>query len=141
MTSKVKKLMTPHVVTIKGSTPFTEACRMFKTFGIHHLPVTDNSNKFIGMFSATDALEAYDRLFSTTLTSIEKEVNEKIRISEIMSSHQLYSLNEDDDIRTVMKFFKEYKIHAVPILKNEKVVGILTSNDILKALSPEQIVL
>ncbi|MFT5386384.1 MAG: CBS-domain-containing membrane protein, partial [Saprospiraceae bacterium] len=49
MNSNLKKLMTPHVMTIKNSTPFTEACRMLKTFGIHHLPVTDDKGKLIGM--------------------------------------------------------------------------------------------
>lgn len=139
MENKVKDLMTPHVITIKESTPFTQACRMFKRFDIHHLPVTNDRDELIGMFSATDALTAFNSLFSNSLFVAEKEVNDLIIISEIMSSNKLYSLNEDDDIQAAIRYFAQFKINAVPVMRKDIMTGILTSNDILKALTPEEI--
>ncbi len=132
--------MTDHVISIKVDTAFTEASKMFKILNIHHLPVVDEEGGLIGIFSANDALETFSSSLITEGYLNGKSINDLVSIPEIMASNKLYTLNTDDDVRTALKIFVEQKIHAIPILENKALVGILTSNDILRRLHPDQIV-
>ncbi len=130
-TQQIRSIMTEYVLTVTADTPFTEACRMFNNFSIHHLPVVENNNEIIGLFSFTDAMRAFnDKVYNQT-TINEKGINNVVKIDEIMTAHKVYTLGPDDDIKHAITLFKEYNIHSIPIAQEGKLVGILTTNDII----------
>ncbi len=51
-----------------------------------------------------------------------------MRISEIMTEG-VVSVNENDSVAIIAKIMTENKIHGIPVLKNNEVVGIVTETD------------
>ena len=130
---KIKNLMSDNVLTIREDTPFTEACRMFFQFKIHHLPVVNRVEELIGIVSSNDALKAYNEKIFNRILTYEESVNDIIKIGDIMS-HEIYFLNVDDDVSKAILLFKEFNIHSTPVQEARKLVGILTTTDVINAI-------
>lgn len=45
---------------------------------------------------------------------------------------QVHFLSPEDDLLSARKLMEEHKIHHLPVLKNEKLVGVISHNDILQ---------
>ena len=54
----VKDAMTPVPIVIGPEASLSEAARIMVEFGIHHLAVTENGHRFLGVLSALDVLRA-----------------------------------------------------------------------------------
>lgn len=132
MTGLVKNLMSHFVTTITESMPFTHACRLFTNLHFHHLPVKDDQGQLIGMFSTTDAIYALNNKLLHYPIHSEEDINQLIKVEDIMTSDNLFTLKPNDNIERAIELFQKQNIHSIPILDDdERIVGILTSNDIL----------
>jgi len=58
-------------------------------------------------------------------------------VSAIMTT-KLYYVNPDSTLNECMALFTERRIRHLPVLKNDKVVGIVTSGDVIKTIISEQ---
>jgi len=54
----VKEAMTPTPIVIGPEAPLPEAARIMVEYGIHHLAVTENKHRFLGLLSALDIVRA-----------------------------------------------------------------------------------
>lgn len=54
----VKDTMTPTPIVIGPEAPLSEAARIMTEYGIHHLAVTENKHRFLGVLSSLDILRA-----------------------------------------------------------------------------------
>jgi CBS domain-containing membrane protein len=52
----VGQIMTSNVVTAKMDTPLVELVPLMSNSGLHHVPVVDDANRFVGMVSQSDLL-------------------------------------------------------------------------------------
>ena len=128
---KVAEIMTKNVLTVNEDADFTEACRLMQQMKIHHLPVVDKEGQLKGIFTANDALKAYnEKVFNRVITE-EDTVNELIKISQIMSQKEIYSLDLESELDYALTLMKEFDIHSIPVLDEGKIIGIVTSTDIL----------
>lgn len=131
MNLKVKDLMSENVVTIDTATPFTEACRMFTAIHVHHLPVLDEKGYLVGLFSTTDALYALNNLVHRKIEK-EEDVNRLISIDVVMTSDKLYTLRSDSNLQNAIHLIQDVNINSIPVVDEGVLVGILTSNDLLR---------
>ncbi|MEM2943430.1 MAG: CBS domain-containing protein [Methanomassiliicoccales archaeon] len=67
----------------------------------------------------------------------ENKVPSKIKVKEIMSS-PLISIGPKESVASAAKKMSTLKVRRLPVVKNGKLIGIVTENDILK-LSPSLI--
>ena len=127
--------MTDHVLTIKLGTPFTEACRMFQTFNLRHLPVIDDDDKLIGMFSLYDAMQAWNNKVMTHSDLDENKVNELVLVQELMTTNNILTLDREDEIEKAIAIFSKGEAHSILILLDNRICGIVTPNDVLRGIS------
>ena len=133
----ISTIMTKDVFTIGPKDKLQVAQDIFDEHRIHHLPVVDE-DKVVGMLSNSDLLyflkgKSYDKY--------EEHLN-KIRlknytVEEIMTSG-LATLTSADLIRTALNIFKENLFHAIPVIDEEKLVGIISSHDIIVSLANQK---
>lgn len=126
--------MSTTVLTIRPDQAFMPLCRLFFELGIHHLPVIDEKERLIGILSASDVLKAFSYRLPLLENTEEDVLNEAFSIAELMTPAPIYVIGPDDSIRTVAKLFVENKIHALPVIEKEEVIGIVTANDVLQQL-------
>lgn len=117
-----KDIMTTQVMTVKAETSIKEAMKLLVGIEISGLIVTDDQNNIVGVVTERDLMVAYDFL---------KEI--KAPIKDYMNTHIL-SVTEDTPIDEISKLLVQGDIRRVPVLRDNKVVGLISRRDILKSI-------
>lgn len=136
MNTKIKepisKIMTTNVITIDINSDLSDACRLFLKNKIRHLPVVRNDS-MVGVLSYNDVLrlsfgETYD-----DKSDIDDTVFRLLRIDQLMVSNPI-KIKESFTIKKAVKILIKNKFHALPVVQKHKVVGMISTTDLLKYL-------
>ena len=117
---KAKDVMTTDVVTIDPDTTLEKAIGMLVNNKISGMPVCDKNGKVVGMISEKDLLNF---IFSGNLNNT--------KIKEAMSTH-IISFPPDADLDKIALVMGEKQIRRVPIIENEKLLGIVSRRSIIR---------
>ncbi len=130
----VKDFMTPDPVTITPDTSHQEAVRIMREHGFRRLPVIDKHGKLVGIVVEKDLLSTQPSP-ATTLSIWEiHNLLSKLKVKEFMS-HPVYIVGEDCPLEDAAKIMVEKKIGCLPVMRGDKLVGIITETDIFKAFT------
>lgn len=117
---QVRKLMAKKLVTIPPGTSILKAIEVMRKNSIRHLPVVDGE-KFLGFLTEGDLRQA------SLLSMVDK-----ISIEDVMIRNPV-SISPDDSVENAARLIFRHKIGGLPVIQDQKLVGILTIVDILKA--------
>ncbi len=135
----VQTLMTTNLITVNPGDKLTRVKEIFEANNIHHIPVV-SYKQIVGMISKTDFIY-FMRGFSRN--EEDRFVNEaRLRAykAEDIMTKGLAKLTPDDRINVALDIFLENRFHAIPIVREGgELVGLITTFDIIKALSGEEI--
>lgn len=127
----VSTIMTANPISVTNQNTLSEVARIFHDNTISHLPVVEG-DKLVGMVSKTDI----DRV-SFVLDSTQDEANTAIyntlSLEQVMTK-QLDVIKADDQIKEAAELLARGKYHALPVVKDEKLAGIVTSTDVINYL-------
>lgn len=133
--------MTRDLITVEPGEKLATVKEIFDQHRIHHIPVVDEDDRLVGLISKTDFkhfIRGMQRSDYDTL--LEQSRLNNYTAAEIMT-RGLAKLEPQDRINVALEIFKENLFHAIPIVENGRLVGILTSFDIIHALAEEDNVL
>lgn len=127
----VSTIMTTQVVTVQPDTPATVIDKLFKQQNFHHLPVVEAGAKLVGIISREDFTKLYHHLSLSTTgkTWTEMEFN-YLTAATIMTKYPL-TLRPDDSIGLAADIFLANRFHALPIVEDGMLEGLVTSHDLL----------
>ena len=128
--------MTKTVLTAKKDTPFEDVVNVMMNSKINHLPITNKDGSLRGIISATDVLQAIHELDKFAINFNGYSLEKRLDVKDEMSSDFL-SISSDAELKEAMDLLVNNNIHALPVLTDGRLVGILTSNDILRAIKNE----
>lgn len=135
----VSNLMSTDLLTVNAKDTLTKVNEIFDTHNIHHLPVVD-FKKIVGLVSKTDLL--YFLKGAKNMSEAEQQQNATrlsfYNVKDIMTT-KLAKLAPDDTVGTAISVFKENLFHALPVVKEDELMGILTTYDLLDFFSKESI--
>ncbi len=128
----VKRYMQTKVVMVGPDERANAALYMLKKKGIRHLLVTDSS-KLRGIVTDRD----FRLMRPSPATSLSiYEVHyllDKLKVKEIMTK-KVITVTPETTIAEAAHLLLNRRIGALPVLKDEKVVGIITETDMIRAL-------
>ena len=132
---RVRDIMTTNVVTIASSTPVMEARRIMSFHAIERLPVVDRG-KLVGIVTKDVVLRAGP----SEATSLSVwEVNyllAKMTAKEVMK-REVVTIFPDATVELAVSTAQSNGVGALPVLENNLLVGIVTTNDFFyKILNP-----
>jgi len=132
--NSVSSIMTHNPITIGAHESLAVAAKLFEGNRIHHLPVLAEG-RLVGMISKSDFL-----LFKRGFTNNENEkMEEEVRMNNYLAKDimttKLAKLEPEDKINVALEVFKENLFHAIPIIEGDRIVGIVTTYDIIKRLA------
>ncbi len=116
----LREVMTRVAITLPATTPVREAAQRMAISRTGCVMVVDEDKRLIGMFTERDVLN----MFTTRLDP---------PLSEPVSEHMsLYPLTLDPDVSVVQcrSFMRENMIRHVPIVENDRLVGIVSMRDL-----------
>jgi len=129
----VSKIMTDNLVKLNLNDSLTKAESLFKKNKIRHLPVV-SGDEIVGMLSYTDLLRiSFADATDESGDSVETTVYDMFTLEQVMTS-QVKTVNAEDNIKDVAEIFTTAEFHALPVVENNKLVGIVTTTDIIKYL-------
>lgn len=129
----VKSIMTKNVITIDVNRSLVDVKKVFQKNKIRHLPVTSDG-RLVGMISQTDILRiSFGNNFEEEDKEIDEAIFEMLSINQIMKS-EVTTIEADQPIRKAAEIFTEKEFHALPVLMQGELVGILTTTDLINYL-------
>ncbi len=129
----ISTIMSTNIITIRPTSLLREIHEIFTSHRIHHIPVTDEEQKLLGIVSYSDyakALDSFTALGSSKIEVHNQKNFDALMAKDIMSKNPIV-LSPKDKIGTAAGIFKENLFHAIPITENEKLVGLITTFDLL----------
>ncbi len=138
----VRDVMTKNVLSITKYESVIQVANILTDKNISGLPVVDKENKVIGIITQADILSmvgvSREHTFKDLLKYMLGERLPERRIGDlvgdIMTSPAL-TINPDTNVAEAVKIMDEKRIRRLTVVdKNNKLIGILTRADILKAV-------
>jgi len=117
---KVKHCMKKDLVTVGKNVLLQEAGMLMKKHAIRHLPVVEDG-QMVGFITESD-IRHY------AFPSLEKD----IYVHEVMVLNPI-TINVNASIEKAARLIHDYKIGGLPVLDKKKLVGIITTSDLLSA--------
>ncbi len=117
----------PIVWTIEADQPVLDAIRLMAEKEVGALLVTENT-KLIGIISERD----YARK-----VILRNKSSHETPVSDIMSTN-VVSVGPDDTINKCMELMTEHKIRHLPVLERDRITGVLSIGDLVKAIIADQ---
>jgi CBS domain-containing protein len=130
---KVSHLMTSKVVTALPQTTIFEAEKTMIMHGFRRLPIVADG-KVVGIVTAMDIIrffglgEVFKHLQSGTITQVLNTPALQIATKEVAT------IEPEADVGQAAKIMKEKNLGALPVIQNEKLVGIITERDFFKII-------
>jgi CBS domain-containing protein len=129
----VSQYMTKQVVSVSAEDSLETIKEVFDTMNIHHVPVV-HLRKIEGIISKND----FNLFLRGVPTNAIDEMLEETRLKnfkarDIMTT-RMAKVESTDKMNVVLEVFKINRFHALPVVDNSELVGIITTHDIITAL-------
>jgi len=116
---KVADCMTPKPACLAPEDTLTAAIALMEAGDFRAVPIVLDG-KLIGIISDRDIRSSRQKPGAT-------------KVSEIMSRNPI-CVSPDDSVNEAVRMILSYKIGGLPVVKEDNLVGMITTTDILKAI-------
>jgi CBS domain-containing protein len=141
----VADVMTKGVISITPESPVTKAARMMLLYDISGLPVIDSSGRLVGIVTEGDFLrraeigtERHRKRWVELLVDsgplAEEYAHSHGRKVEEVMTRDVVTVTEDTSLEEVARLMERHRIKRVPVLRDAKVIGIVSRANFLHAL-------
>jgi len=117
---KIHALMIHDPITIGATASIGEAIELMKINSIRHLPVVSENNDFVGFLTLSDLKQGLIPSMLGDLTLDDLMIKDPITVGP------------EDDIESAAELIYRHKIGGMPVLRDGRLVGIITATDILR---------
>ncbi len=130
----VKHRMSSPVMTIGPDLSVMDALELMKEKDVRRLPVVDERGRLLGIVSEKDLLKASPSQ-ATTLSIFEVSyLLHRLTVAKVMTK-DVVTVSEDTPLEEAARIMAERHLGGLPVLREGKVVGIITETDLLLGFS------
>ncbi|MUU77887.1 CBS domain-containing protein [Winogradskyella endarachnes] len=131
--ASISTIMTKDIITLSKEDDLEKAELLFKRHKIRHIPVV-KEDAVIGMLSYTDLLRiSFADAVDETETEVDSLVYNMFSIHQVMVKN-VVTVSSDCTIKEVAKILAKKEFHALPVVDNGSIVGIVTTTDLINYL-------
>ncbi len=118
---KIKSLMVANPITVTTKHSVQQAIELMKLNSIRHLPVVDAKKQLKGLLTLADLKQALLPSMLGDLCLTDMMIKNPITVSP------------DDDVEIAAQVIYKHKIGGLPVVQGQRLVGIITESDLLRA--------
>ncbi|NIM25150.1 MAG: CBS domain-containing protein [Nitrososphaeria archaeon] len=133
----VKDFMTKQLVTCRKTDRISFALDLMNQNKVSRLVVTDENGSPIGLVSTNTLLTHSDYFSKGTTRSRDYllPLKDKVVVNDLLEEN-LVTINEDEDLAEAARKMIKSKISGIPVIdSNQKLVGVVSKTDVVKAFS------
>jgi CBS domain-containing protein len=139
-------VMTPNVITVDPDTSIRDLAKLLSERGISGAPVVDSSGSMVGIVSEGDLLhrteigtERHERRRSWWLDHFASDlardyVKSHGRTVRDIMTRDVATVSEETDLGDVATLLETRRVKRVPVVRDGKVVGIISRSNLVRAL-------
>lgn len=125
--------MSRSVITVHHGDPISKVRSLIREHGVHHIPVVDGE-QLVGIISWSDLLRvSFGDAFHTDERTVDATLDHTLTLEQVMQKNPV-ALPETGTVREAAELLAGGTFHSLPIVSGTKLVGIVTSTDIIKHL-------
>ena len=128
----ISTIMSNNVIKLNLSDSLSKAEELFKTHNIRHIPVL-NGDKIVGIISNADLLKVALADYNDDDTEVTSTLYNMFTLEQVMTKNVATVLSFTS-IKDVAEIFATNDFRALPVTYENKLVGIITTTDIIKYL-------
>lgn len=128
----IEEIMKQMIHTVSPDDRVIHARRKMIDEGIARLPVVNNGI-LIGMISDIDIAFALEKIKKSFPLGRQKHQLEELLVNDAMTAPAI-SIESDKTVLDAAKKLRENHIGCLPVMKNDKIVGIISRTDLLKTI-------
>jgi len=129
----ISTIMTKKIITLNTSDNLETAESLFKSNNIRHIPVVSGS-EVIGMLSYTDLLRiSFADAVGDNEEDVDSVVYNMFTIEQVMTKN-LVTVSSDSTVKEVAEILSKREFHALPVVDDGKLRGIITTTDLIDFL-------
>ncbi|MCA0232714.1 MAG: CBS domain-containing protein [Bacteroidetes bacterium] len=128
----ISHIMTKNVATVQVSDDLHDVIDLVKKNHIRHVPVLEGHD-VVGIISSTDINRlTFSSLFENQ-EGADEAILEMLSISQVMTQKPR-TVEATLSIKEVAEILASEEYHALPVIENGQLVGIVTTTDVIKYL-------
>lgn len=117
---KIEKLMVKNPISVTENASIRDAIELMKANAIRHLPVVEKNLVLKGFLTLADLKQGMIPYMLGDLTMNDLMIKNPITVTP------------EDDIETAARLIYHHKIGGMPVVKDNRLVGIVTGTDMLR---------
>lgn len=145
---KIKEIMTKEVITVAPETKVREVASILGEKKIGGVPVIDKTGEIVGIITESDlfikekgipfSVVKIPHLFNQwveprKLATIYHEIDTH-KAGDVMSS-PVVTISPEEEVGEAASLMFEHDISRLPVVENNRLVGIITRSDIIKLMA------
>ena len=144
-----RDIMTTNVVTVKKDQPISDLSKLFIENHFNGVPVLDDAGKVIGVVTQGNLIEQNKSLHIPTVIALfdavlflesEKKFESDVKKLTGSKIEDIYhkkpiTVSPDIDLSEITTIMAEKDVHTLPVLEDDKLVGIIGKKDVIRALT------
>jgi CBS domain-containing protein len=146
-----RDIMTREVLTVRPETSISELSKVLENRKIGGLPVVDKDGHLRGVITQSDLVERardlelppavnimdfhfYLQIPSHMIQKVEKMLG--TTVGDCMSRNPI-TVAPDTPISKIAALMEKQKVHTIPVLEGDKLVGVIGKMDLVRAMAQE----
>jgi CBS domain-containing protein len=144
-----KDIMTRNIIAVTPDTTVERLAKLLSEHKISGMPVLDENGKLVGIVTENDLISRNKRLHIPTVVTIfdaiiylerpgklEEEIKKMVgALVNDICIKRVITIKEDATLTEIATIMSEKKVHLLPVMKGDKLVGIVGKADLVRALA------
>ncbi len=139
----VSEIMTRDLIIVRPEDKLTKVDEIFQANNIHHIPVVSEEGDLCGIMSKEDFKKVNHMLSlfdEKKYSDYNKKLYKAISVKEVMTC-KVATLHPKDTLTVAAGILQENLFHALPVVDNGVLVGLVTTYDLLNYCLKDQMYL
>jgi CBS-domain-containing membrane protein len=147
-----REIMAEKVISVGSDLPVEKLASILWENRIHGAPVVDDEGNLVGVVTESDLIDQKKKFHIPTVVSIldsvifldsEKKVEKEIRkmtgatVADICTKNPV-TISEETPIDEIATVMAEKGVHTLPVLREGKLVGVVTKADVIRTLARKE---
>lgn len=130
---RVRDKMTPYPITVTPKTTVAEALDLMREKKVRRLPVIEKG-QLLGIVTDRDLCEVTPSP-ATSLSIFEMNyLLARTKIAGVIKKQNVIVIEPDAYLEEAALLMRDNQVGAIPVVENDKLIGIITESDIFEAL-------
>lgn len=130
----ITKIMTTELTTAHSGQSVSSLRPIFEEGKIHHIPVV-NGDELIGIVTSNDFLRiSFGEFGNQDGKGLDSILDHTYKMHDVMHPNPV-TIPRDGTIRDAARLLASQSFHALPVVEGNKLVGLVTSTDLIQYLA------